>query len=104
MLLSYVHHYIKKHLGMDPHTVVQVQGKQPSKYSQNKFNKRIQSDLGGLAHGKQPDHCPMTIGEAGLELLKGADAKCLNALSMASSGIHNASEIHMYVTTDRSVG
>jgi hypothetical protein len=27
MHLSYVHHYVKKHLEMDPHTVVQVQGK-----------------------------------------------------------------------------
>jgi len=26
MRLSYVHHYIDKHLGLDPHTVVQVQG------------------------------------------------------------------------------
>ena len=42
----------------------------------------------------------MTIGEVGLELLKGADANRLNALSMASSGIHNASEIHMLVSVD----
>ena len=29
MRLSYVHRYVEKHLGMDPHVVVQVQGKQP---------------------------------------------------------------------------
>ena len=39
----------------------------------------------------------MAIGEVVLELLKGADAKRLNALSMASSGVHNVSQIHMYV-------
>ena len=38
----------------------------------------------------------MAIAEVVLELLKGADSKRLNALSMASSGVHNASEIHMY--------
>ena len=38
----------------------------------------------------------MVIGELVLELLKGEDARCLNALSLASSGIHNTSEIHMY--------
>ena len=37
----------------------------------------------------------MTIGEVGLELLKGDNARRLNALSMASSGIHNGSDIHV---------
>jgi hypothetical protein len=40
----------------------------------------------------------MTIGEVGLELLKGADARRLNALSMASSGVHNNAGIHVYVS------
>jgi hypothetical protein len=42
----------------------------------------------------------MTIGEVGLELLKGVNARRLNALSMASSGVHNASQIHVYVFAD----
>jgi hypothetical protein len=43
----------------------------------------------------------MAIGELVLELLKGEDARCLNALSLASSGVHNASEIHMYALVGR---
>lgn len=43
----------------------------------------------------------MTIGELVLELLKGEDARCLNALSLASSGIRNGSEIHMYAPVGR---
>jgi hypothetical protein len=39
----------------------------------------------------------MTIGEVALELLDGEKAPRLNALSMASSGIHVGSELHVYV-------
>ena len=40
----------------------------------------------------------MTIGEVALDLLDGAGASRLNALSMASSGVHTHSDIHMYAS------
>jgi len=55
-------------------------------------------DLAGLTEGQPPQHRQMTIGEVALDLLDGAGAPRLNALSMASSGVHAHSNIHMYAS------
>ena len=59
----------------------------------------MKSDLAGLSHGNSPLHRQMTIGDIALELLSGDKAPHINALSMASSGIHTDSELHVYVCT-----
>ena len=38
MRVSYAHSYVRQQLGMDPHTVVQVQGKQPSTLRWDEFD------------------------------------------------------------------
>jgi hypothetical protein len=59
----------------------------------------MKSDLAGLSYGNAPLHRQMTIGDIALELLSGDKAPRINALSMASSGIHMDSELHVYVCT-----
>ena len=52
-------------------------------------------DLSGLTDGRPLQHRQMTIGEVALDLLDGAGASRLNALSMANSGVHTDSDIHV---------
>lgn len=54
-------------------------------------------DLAGLSLGNPPQYRQMTIGDIALELLAGDAAPRINALSMASSGVHTNSELHVYV-------
>lgn len=48
-----------------------------------------------------PSRRQMTIRDVGLELLKGEEARCINALSIPSSGLHEENDIHMYVSLPR---
>jgi hypothetical protein len=58
----------------------------------------MKPDLERLAGSNGPQHRPMKIGKIALELLDGVQAPRINALSMASSGIHADSDLHVYVS------
>src|SRR5260370_35898835 len=58
----------------------------------------MKSDLASLADGKLPQHCQMAIiGDIVLELLSRDQAQHINALSMANSGIHADSDLHLCI-------
>src|SRR5260370_1480887 len=57
----------------------------------------MKSALASLADGKLPQHCQMAIGDIALELLSRDQAQHINALSMASSGVHADSDLHLCI-------
>jgi hypothetical protein len=63
----------------------------------------MKSDLGTSTPGvgNSPQRRQMAVGNIALELLAGDEAPRINALSMASSGIHVDSELHVCVVSTR---
>ena len=55
----------------------------------------MKSDIGTSTPGNSPQRRQMAVGNIALELLAGDEAPRINALSMASSGIHVDSELHV---------